>query len=73
MPEPWKPIAERLLKGLPPVPEITTPPSEWHPLNGPPEMQEWSRAMIAAGVSCSTGFSSGPLPRWEDDDDHEHL
>jgi hypothetical protein len=51
----WKPVTERILKNIPPLPEIASNPSEWHPLNGPPEMEPWNRAMIAAGAYAGSG------------------
>jgi hypothetical protein len=53
---PWKPATEQIVQPpapvAPPIPAISPDPSG---LNGPPEMREWSRAMLAAGAYSATG------------------
>lgn len=65
---PWTPATEQVAPpqpgpaAIPPLPEITTPPEQWHPLNGPPEFEPWTRAMIAAGATASTGMAFRMAP-----------
>jgi hypothetical protein len=54
--------------GLPPLPEIKTPPSEWHPLNGAPGMRAWCEAAIKAGAFAGSAISGRALGFGRDDD-----